>query len=499
MLCRMLSMACCLCLIVRAGAQEPGLEAKKLQELKWARGVAEDFLSALQSNNLGQARLLMAKDLLKQENDRLDKLGPEFADDQRMTSRFTTAEFRVKGTAQILREEIAPDQDEAVFRGELQGQFSEKAKRVRADFALRVVKEKETGTWRVSFLNWTNVRPVPEGKSSPPKDDVKKLPLKDADKKLDLDLPFLEAALAKLKAKLGPDHPETLAAMNKLAAAYLAAQKIDLCVPLYEEVLKLTMARVGRDHPDTLVGKGKLAAAYQMAGKLDLALPLYEEALAKLRAKLGPDHESTLIAMTNLANGYLAVKKIDRAVPLYEQAVAKMQAKLGREYPETVNSMSKLALAWFAAGQTDKARQLCEECLVLQRKVWGEGDPRYTSHLAAYGGALVKSEQYTAAEPMLRKSLEIRLKSQPGAWSTFNSMAQLGGSLLGQKKYAEALPLLKEGYEGMKAREKSIPPAGLIHLTTTLERLIRVHEATGDAASADRYRHELAARKAAEN
>jgi hypothetical protein len=46
----------------------------------------------------------------------------------------------------------------------------------------------------------------------------------------------------------------------------------------------------------------------------------------------------------------------------------------------------------------------------------------------------------------------------PGAWMTFHDTALLGGSPLGQKKYAEAEPLLLKGYEGLKAREKAIPP-----------------------------------------
>ena len=47
-------------------------------------------------------------------------------------------------------------------------------------------------------------------------------------------------------------------------------------------------------------------------------------------------------------------------------------------------------------------------------------------------------------------------------------IALLGGSLLGQKKYADAEPLLREGYDGMKAREKTIPPQGKVRLTECL-------------------------------
>jgi hypothetical protein len=78
------------------------------------------------------------------------------------------------------------------------------------------------------------------------------------------------------------------------------------------------------------------------------------------------------------------------------------------------------------------------------------------------------------------------------------SKSLLGGSLLGQKTYADAEPLLKEGYDGMKQREKTMPPAAKVRLTEALERLVQFYDATGNAAEAERWRKELAARKAAE-
>ena len=89
------------------------------------------------------------------------------------------------------------------------------------------------------------------------------------------------------KAKLGPDHPDTLTSMNNLAMAYQDAGKLDLALPLFEETLRLRKAKLGPDHPDTLTSMNNLAMAYQDAGKLDLALPLYEETLKLKKAKLG--------------------------------------------------------------------------------------------------------------------------------------------------------------------------------------------------------------------
>ena len=115
---------------------------------------------------------------------------------------------------------------------------------------------------------------------------------------------FLQRSLALRKAMLGPDHPDTLASMNNLAAAYNGAGKLDLAVPLHKATLNLLKTKLGPDHPQTLYSMSNLAGAYLEAGNLDLALPLHEETLKLRKAKLGPDHPDTLTSMNNLALAY---------------------------------------------------------------------------------------------------------------------------------------------------------------------------------------------------
>ena len=104
----------------------------------------------------------------------------------------------------------------------------------------------------------------------------------------------------------------------------------------------------------------------------------------------------------------------------------------------------------------------------------------------------------TKAGPRLRDCLAIRKKQEPDAWTTFNTQSMLGAALLGQQKYAEAEPLLVQGYEGMKQRAAKNPANGEVRLTDALERLVQLYDATRNTAEAERWRKELAARKAAE-
>jgi eukaryotic-like serine/threonine-protein kinase len=100
--------------------------------------------------------------------------------------------------------------------------------------------------------------------------------------------------------------------------------------------------------------------------------------------------------------------------------------------------------------------------------------------------------------PLLRESLAIREKTQPDVWSTFNSKSLLGGALLGQQQYADAEPLLLAGYEGMKQREKAIPPQGKVRVPEAIERLVQLYGATDNEDEAAKWRRQLEATQAAQ-
>ncbi len=294
--------------------------------------------------------------------------------------------------------------------------------------------------------------------------------------KLDLALPLFEEALKLREAKLGPDHPHTLGSINNLARAYQDAGKLDLALPLHEETLKFMQAKLGLDHPDTLYSMGNLAQAYQAAGKLDL--PLFEETLKLTKARLGPDHPDTLTSMHNLAAAYHAAGKNELALPLFEETLKLMKAKLGPDHPDTLISMVNLGKAYCDAKQVAKAAPLLSAFITAKRKGSKPDDPGFAGLLAQVSLELLKCEQFATAEEMLRESLVIREKTQPDVWTTFNTLSMLGRTLVGQMKYAEAEPLLLKGYEGLKARETSIPPEGGTRIPEALDRLIELFTAT---------------------
>src|SRR5262249_4491115 len=128
-------------------------------------------------------------------------------------------------------------------------------------------------------------------------------------------------------------------------------------------------------------------------------------------------------------------------------------------------------------GEVDKASGMIQEMLAEARTGLPKDSPQLAGQLAEAGSGLLDLKKWAEAEPIIREALAIREKTQPDAWATFNTRSMLGGVLLGQKKYADAERLLLAGYEGIKAREKTIPPPALVRIPEALDRLIELYAA----------------------
>ena len=332
--------------------------------------------------------------------------------------------------------------------------------------------------------------------------------------KPDLAVPLMEEALKHSRAALGPEHPDTLECMRSLAVMYRVAGKFDRSVAQFEEVLKHRRAKFSPDDSTTLTIMNGLGLLYEDVGKLEQGLALKAELFERTKAKLGADNFETLRCMHNLAYSYWLAKRYEKSIPMLEEVLKLKTARFGREpldtqmtvgnlgvsyndagrhqeaipfleeavraskkYPNLVGMNSHLIDAYMKAGEKTKLSNLLLEQLDQGRKALPPNSPQLAGMLAQIGLGLLEQKKWTEAEPLLRESLAIREKNQPQLWTTFNTQSLLGGVLLGQKKYADAEPLLLKGYEGMKAREKSIPPQASTRIPEALDRLIDLYTA----------------------
>src|SRR5262249_54043619 len=259
------------------------------------------------------------------------------------------------------------------------------------------------------------------------------------------------------------------------------------------EVWKGKKARLGPDHPDTLSSMNQLGVVYWQLGQLGKSVPLFEELVKICEAKLGRGHPDTLQSVVNLGVNYRDARRLKEAIALLEEA-----QRAVKKPPQLAWVTPQLIDAYTRAGENAKLAALLGAELPAARKALPPDSPQLAALLAQGGMALLNLKKWAEAEPLLRECLAIREKKQPDAWTTFNTQAMLGGALLGQKKYAAAEPLLRAGHGGMKKRAGAIPPPGRPRLVEAAERLVRLYEALGRKEEVARWTKELEALKAAE-
>ena len=126
------------------------------------------------------------------------------------------------------------------------------------------------------------------------------------------------------------------------------------------------------------------------------------------------------------------------------------------------------------------------------RKTLPNDSPQLAGLLVQFGRIRLQQKKWTEAERLLRECLAIREQKEPDDWRTFNTKSMLGGVLLGQKKFAETEPLLLAGYEGLKQREKTIPPQFSTFIPEALDRLIDLFTATNKSDNVKRWQAERA-------
>ena len=193
--------------------------------------------------------------------------------------------------------------------------------------------------------------------------------------------------------------------MNNLAVGYRVAGKVNLALPLYEETLQRSKAKLGRDHPNTLASMGNLERSYRAVGKLDLALPLQKETLELTMAKFGADHPSTLTGMANLGGAYCDAKQGEKAATVLRQYIAARRKRSPKDDPRFPGVLAQVSLDLLKCNQFATAEEMFCECLSIREKAQPDAWSTFNAH-SLLDEALLRQKKYTDAEPLLLEGYE---------------------------------------------------------------------------------------------
>ena len=152
---------------------------------------------------------------------------------------------------------------------------------------------------------------------------------------------------------LGEKHPQTLTALNNLAATYGKLGNLgnlEKALELLEKVYALSCDVLGEKNPQTLLALNNLAHIYGELGNHTKALELKEKVYALRLEVLGEKHPQTLLALHSLAYTYGKLGNHTKALELKEKVYALCLEVLGEKHPQTLTALNNLAATYGELG-----------------------------------------------------------------------------------------------------------------------------------------------------
>jgi eukaryotic-like serine/threonine-protein kinase len=165
-------------------------------------------------------------------------------------------------------------------------------------------------------------------------------------------------ALNLWEGQLGPEHPDTLKAVNNLGQSRARQRRSEEAETLYRRALDGRRRVLGDDDPFTLVTMNNLADLCRATGRLDEAEDLLRQTLAIQRRVHGGMHKNTITTLGNLATLLMQRERKDEAIAMHREAYDASSATLGADHIMTAMTGSRLGVALQKTGRAGEAETI---------------------------------------------------------------------------------------------------------------------------------------------
>lgn len=298
-------------------------------------------------------------------------------------------------------------------------------------------------------------------------------------------------AVAIRNRMLGPEHPQTLEAMDALEWAISRQRKTEEAAKLERETLAIRRRVLGNNDPNTARSMAYLAWSLQEEEHYAEAEALQRPALDIRRRFLGPEHPDTLVSMRDLAISLEMTGRLDEAEKLLRNALEIRRRVLGNDHPDTMTFMQDLAFTLRREGRYPEAERLLRETLDIRRRVLGNEHPATASAMSELAFTLVRQGRgrHGEAEKLLREAIDIQTRilgnDHPG---TVQSMQGLAFMLMQEGRYSDAEILLRKLIDLEGRVSDKVLPASLIQSILNSLGYTLAHE--GHYAEAEKWMRE---------
>jgi tetratricopeptide (TPR) repeat protein len=207
-----------------------------------------------------------------------------------------------------------------------------------------------------------------------------------------------------LYRRLGPDHPDLLAALYQAGDMQCGVGNLELAEQMLRHALTGQERVLGRDHPDTLTTAQALGITLTRLDRPAEAQALHEDVSERRTRAFGAAHEDTLISRGNAADALRSAGRFEEAADLYRAVLRDTVSAFGTGSRKAAISRNNLAATVFQLGRPEEAANLFREVLAA---VGDEPDQKdfasgVRNNLAT---VLYGLEEYGEAGELLRHSV----------------------------------------------------------------------------------------------
>ncbi|MEQ1838879.1 MAG: tetratricopeptide repeat protein [Verrucomicrobiales bacterium] len=224
------------------------------------------------------------------------------------------------------------------------------------------------------------------------------------------DMALFEEQLKVARAKLGADHPETLAAADRLALCLSVAKDGNVAAAegYLRNIMEARVKALGATHADTLTSIDNLGWHLYTEGNLESAAPLLRQAHSGRITTLGVAHEDTVLSQEHLAALSDSLGDRAEAQAGFEAVLAAREASLGPNHQLTLKSLVNLADFHLANGDLTLAEPLFQAALTRREAALGPAHLDTLSSFDDLGELCFLQKDYPAAKEWFTKANEGR-------------------------------------------------------------------------------------------
>ena len=368
-------------------------------------------------------------------------------------------------------------------------------------------------------------------------------------------IPLAAQIVVQLEKSTGTGSPAVASALNNEAELYNKLHRYAEAEPLYKRSLAIRQTVLGPDHPDTVKSLDRLAEVYHAEGKdvLPAAQPQpsapprqapvpmprpiqhpapprsagvdtqhvsqlnqqaielmnqgkYAEALAPatqaaegIEKALGPDNANVAIVIGNLAQVHLRLDQFDKAEALYKRAMSILEKQHGANDKDLGLLLANMADLYTRQQRYAEAEPYYRRCIPLLEKAFGADNNNVTVMISNFADVERNQGKDPDAEPTLKGKWEktahfglprSRTGTAPAApprdVNPLDEERARGYddrifALISQKKFADAEPLAKE----QLALLEKIYGADNLAVAISLDTLANIYRNLGRNADAE--------------